>query len=82
MIIQIEDKLLKEAGITEEHLKEQLALMLYDKKLFSMAQACRLVNLKRWDFLALMEKNNISLNYDESDLNQDLKTIAKMKLDI
>lgn len=79
MIIQIEDKLLQEAGMTEQYLKEQMAVMLYDKKLFSMAQACRLANLKKWDFLMLMEKAGISLNYDESDLQQDLKVIDKMK---
>jgi predicted HTH domain antitoxin len=75
MTITIPDELLKNSLITEQHIKQQLALILYDKKIFSLAQARKLAEMDKWDFLNLMKEHNVYLNYDMEDMEQDFKTI-------
>lgn len=73
--IDIADELLKEQSINPKIVKEQIALMLYEKKLLTSFQVCEMLGINKWDFFVLMQQHNVPINYDESDLEQDLKVL-------
>ncbi|MDB9314373.1 UPF0175 family protein [Spirulina sp. CS-785/01] len=54
---------------------EQVALQLYQKKLFTFGQVRRLLNLSVWELQQLLGKHNIERHYDEEDLATDIQSI-------
>lgn len=65
-------KLLAEA-IKEWKIK--YALEQYSKGEFSLGQACEFAEVSVWDFPELLKKYKVSINYDEEELDEDLKVI-------
>lgn len=69
-------KLLSEA-IKEWKIK--YALEQYSQGKFSLGQACEFAEASVWDFPELLKKNKVSINYDEEELEEDLKAIKWKK---
>ncbi|MBN1167216.1 MAG: UPF0175 family protein [Methanospirillaceae archaeon] len=59
--------------IVREELTNELSLSLYQRKIITSAQACRLSGLDRFQFKELLWKRRIPLHYSEEDLDQDMK---------
>lgn len=78
MTIQLPDSLLTMSGLDEQHIKEQLALLLYKKEFLTLMQAAELAEMHFIDFQALMQKNDVFMHYDENDLEQDLANLDKV----
>ena len=75
MTIVIEDSLLQAQDINPQDVKEQIALLLYEKKILTIAQASKMIESSLWDFQQLMTKNNVPISYDETDLAHDLAVL-------
>lgn len=73
--IEVPEELLQSAGLTEEDLLVELAIHLYKEQRLTMGQARRMADLDINRFWAELDKRNLSVNYDENDLEQDLETI-------
>jgi len=63
-----------------EHLDEatvrvELALRLYEKRLVSLGQARRIAGLPKWEFLELLARERIPIDYDEDELEEDLEAV-------
>jgi predicted HTH domain antitoxin len=58
-----------------KELKKLLALKLYDKGILGMGKARELIGVTRMEFMYLLKEERIPLNYDQDDLEEDLKTI-------
>ncbi len=71
----ITDDVLLEANMSEEEIKIELAVLLYQKGKLSMGQAARLAETNRVQFQFLLASRQIPVNYDEADFQEDLKTI-------
>lgn len=78
MILTIDDRLLLERNIGEQHFKEQLALFFYQKEFMTVGQSASFCGLSVPLFQALMQENKLFLHYDETDLAQDLATLDKV----
>ncbi len=70
--IDIADELLKEQSINPEMVKEQIALMLYEKNLLTSFQVCEMLGIAQYQFFELMRINKTSINYNQDDFEQDL----------
>lgn len=51
----------------------------YAKGEFSFGQAAKFAEVSVWDFPDLLKKNKTYINYDEEELERDLKFIKKWK---
>jgi predicted HTH domain antitoxin len=78
--MQLTDKLIELSGMSEMLLRQELALWLYAKGKISMGRAMKLAEMNRFDFMQLMNKNNVPVNYSIEDLTNDMQTIEKLHL--
>ena len=75
MQIELDDAVINSTGLTDDDLKLKLALLLYQDRKLSLGQGGRLSGLGTVQFQQELGKRQITLNYDLSDLNEDIKTL-------
>ncbi len=61
--------------LPEKELKKLLAVKLYEKGILGIGKAKELIGVTRMEFLYLLKDEGVPLNYDQDDLENDLKTI-------
>ena len=59
----------------ERAVLEQVAIQLYENKIFTFSQARRLLNYSVWEFQKLLGKNHIVRQYDQDDLAEDIEAV-------
>jgi predicted HTH domain antitoxin len=59
----------------EKELKKLLALKLYEKGILGMGKARELIGATRMEFLYMLKEEGIPVNYDQDNLEEDLRTI-------
>ncbi len=78
--ITIPDKIIKALGFKESEvgseIKKELAVYFFQRNLLSFGQARQLAELSVWDFLELLRERKVSLHYDTTEYEEDLKTIS------
>jgi predicted HTH domain antitoxin len=62
----------------EKELKKLLALKLYEKGILGMGKARELLGASRLEFMYILKEEGIPLNYDQEELEHDIKTIEGM----
>lgn len=55
----------------------EVSSLLYQQQVWSIGQAARFAGLPYIQFQDLLASKNIPLNYDQSDLEEDIETINK-----
>ena len=75
----ITDDILLKANMSEEEVKTELAVLLYQKGKLSMGQAARLAEIDRIRFQFLLASRQVPVNYDETAFQEDLETIHKLR---
>jgi predicted HTH domain antitoxin len=78
MGVIISDDILEATHMTDGELKQEFAILLYQKEKLTLAQASRLAGLDRLQFQHLLASRRIPINYDIEDLNKDLDTLRKI----
>jgi predicted HTH domain antitoxin len=78
--MKVSDELIELSGMNEQSLRQELALWLYSKGKLSIGRAMKFAKMNRFEFMELMNKNNIPMNYSVEDLEQDIQTIKKLHL--
>ncbi|MEM6799910.1 MAG: UPF0175 family protein [Bacteroidota bacterium] len=73
MTIEISDNILRQIQLSEENLKLELAMLLFEKYQLSFGQARKLSGLNVIAFQQALAKNKIPLHYDVEDLDRDLQ---------
>lgn len=76
MALIIDDKDLKAAQLSEDELRLEIAILLYEKGRFTMGQASKFAGMNRIFFQKELGKRKISVNYDVEELEKDLKTLG------
>ncbi len=74
-------------GLTKERIvsesKKLLALKYFQEKLLSLGKATELSGLSKWDFIEFLSSNNVSvIDYDEDEMNRELKTAEKLSVEL
>lgn len=61
--------------VSEAHVLEELAVLLYQQDKLSLGHAARLAGMGKFDFNRLLAERGVPMHYDESDLERDLATL-------
>ncbi len=75
--IDIPDDILDSARLTPAEAKRELALALYAQRRLSAGKARSLAGLSLWEFRRLSASRGIPVHFDETELAEDLKAIAR-----
>lgn len=80
MALVIQDEMLREAGLTEEELRREIAIFLFQSERLTLAQAARFCGCPRISFQRELAQRRIPQHYDVDDLQQDLGTLREVGL--
>lgn len=78
MSVIIPDDILEATHMTEDELKQEIAILLYQKEKLTLAQASHFAGLDRLEFQHLLASRNIFINYDIEDFKKDLDTLKRI----
>ena len=76
MALIIKDSELQEAHLTEDELRLEIAIMLYQQGRLSMGRASKFADMNRILLIKKLGRRQIPINYDEDELEEDLKTLG------
>lgn len=65
-MIILEDAYIAAVGYTEQELKLEIAVMLFEKERLSLRKAAALAEMHWLDFMKEFDQRKIALHYDES----------------
>ncbi len=63
----------------QRELLKLLATKMYEKGILGIGKASELCGLSKPDFMVLLREENIVLNYDDDELQRDLKNLEFFK---
>lgn len=72
MSILITDDLLRQANMSEQELRLEIALMLFQKEVFTLGQASTFAGVAQFAFQQEMARRKIPMHYGEEELEEDL----------
>jgi len=75
MTITIPDSILESARMSESELRQEIAVLLYEKEKLTLAQASRLAEMDRVKFQHLIASRGLTMHYGVEELEQDLATL-------
>jgi len=78
MSLVIPDDLVHATRMSAEELKQEIAVMLFQRESLTLAQASRLAGLSRLEMQQLLAARQIPVHYDVADFEQDLNTLHKL----
>ncbi len=78
MGIIIPDDILQATRMSEDELRQELAVLLYQKEKLTLAQASRLAGLSRLQFQHLLASRRIAVHYDVAEFEEDIKTLKEI----
>lgn len=73
MVIYIPDTYLEEARLSEDQVKLELAILLFQQEHLTMAQAARLAGLHRMQMQRELARRKIPIHYGIEELKADMK---------
>lgn len=76
--IQLPGQILSLTGMTEQELRQEIAIMLFQREKLTLAQASKLAQLDFLQFQHLLASRKISVHYDIEELEQDLLTLKDL----
>lgn len=74
----ISDEILQATRMTEEELKQEIAIMLFQMEKLTLGQAGRLAGMSRLQFQHLLASREIPVHYDIAEFEEDLQTLAEI----
>lgn len=78
MSIDISDEILMATRMTEAEMRQEIAVMLFQKEKLTLAQASRFAAMNRIAFQHLLASRQIPVHYDVEDFEQDIKSLQEM----
>ncbi len=78
MSVIISDEILHATRMTEEELKQEIAVVLFEKNKLTLAQASRFADLTRLQFQHLLASRQIPMHYDVAEFEDDLHTLQEL----
>lgn len=78
MGVLITDDILQSAKLTEDELKQEIAILLFQRDKLTLEQSSRFAGMSRLQFQHLIASRQIPVHYDIAEFEDDLKTLKKM----
>ncbi len=63
----------------QKELLKLLAVKMYEKGILGIGKAAELCGMSKTDFMKLLKEENVVLNYDDEELQRDLKNLEFYK---
>ena len=80
MSLVIDNNTLQSAHLSEQEMKTEIAVMLYQQERLTLAQAAHWCGLSRFQFQHCLASKNININYDIEEFEQDIATLKQTVL--
>ncbi|MBI4748611.1 MAG: UPF0175 family protein [Acidobacteria bacterium] len=78
MSLVIPDEILQTAHMTEHELRQEIAVMLFQKEKLTLGQASRLADLSQIQFQHVLASRHIPVHYDIREFEADLNTLKQL----
>ena len=78
MRITFPDELLDATQMSEAELRQELAVLLFQRERLTLAQAARLADMDRLRFQHLLCSRGIVLHYDVTEFEEDLRALREL----
>jgi predicted HTH domain antitoxin len=78
MSLFISDEIVQASGLSEQELMLELIILLFQKNNISIGKASQLAQMPLLQFQNELAQRNITIDYDESDLEVDLENLGIM----
>jgi predicted HTH domain antitoxin len=75
MTITIPDSVLESARMSEAELRQEIAIVLYEKEKLTLAQASRLAEMDHLRFQYLLASRGLTMHYGVEEFEQDIATL-------
>ena len=75
----IPDHILQSTRMSQEEMKAEIAVMLFQKMKLTLGQASELAGMSQLQFQHLLASRQIPVHYDIDDFEQDLKTLRELE---
>ena len=79
MTIVIPDDILQATRLTEDELKQELAVILFQRDKLTLGQASSLSGMHRLQFQHLLASRKIPVHYGVAEFEEDLKTLKAVR---
>lgn len=77
MGVMIPDDVLQAARMSEEELKRELAVLLFQQEKLTLGQASRLAGMTQLQFQHLLASRKIPVHYDVAEFEEDLRILKE-----
>ncbi len=71
----IPDEILQATRMTAEELRQEIAVLLFQRDKLTLGQASRLAGMSRLPFQHLLASRQIPVHYDVTEFEEDLRTL-------
>jgi predicted HTH domain antitoxin len=78
MSVMIPAEILQAARMSEAEVRQELAILLFQKDRLTLGQACRLAEMDRLRFQQLLASRDIPVHYEVGDFEDDLATLRSL----
>lgn len=77
MSLVISDEILNSAGLSDQELLIEIAVMLFQKERVSLGKASQIANMNYVEFQELLATRNIPMHYDLEEFDEDVQTLKE-----
>ena len=79
MSLVIPDEILHATRMSAAELRQEIAVLLFQKEKLTLGQASRLAGLSRVQFQHLLASRQIPIHYDVAEFEEDLRTLQDLR---
>lgn len=76
MSLVIPDEILQAVRMSASELRQEIAVMLFQKEKFTLGQASKWAEMNQLDFQRLLASRKIPVHYDVDEFEEDMKRLA------
>ncbi|HIK15800.1 MAG TPA: UPF0175 family protein [Leptolyngbyaceae cyanobacterium M33_DOE_097] len=78
MSVVVPDEILTATRMTEAEMRQEIAVMLFQREKLTLAQASRFAGMHRVAFQHLLASRHIPIHYGMEEFEQDLQTLREL----
>lgn len=78
MSVVIPDEIVQATRMSAAELRQEIAILLFQKEKLTLGQASRLAGMSQLQFQYLLASRQIPIHYDVVEFEEDLKTLREM----
>ena len=78
MSITIPDEVLASSGLTENELRRELAIALFQVERLTLAQAAKFADQTQLEFQQVLVSRRVPIHYGPEELDEDLQTVRRV----